>query len=129
MQIFVPFKGSILQILYNKSNLSDQILRRWMCHSLNFSYMCCNICGYKRKVVLMLQKFSCKNIFTIEMFIFANSVQKVDFEQSHFQKVGVALAEIYSFELFLLRVLEESCFKSPKIPLDECFYHRNVHFR
>ena len=27
-----------------------------------------------------------------------------------------------------LRVPGKSCFKAPKVPLDECFYHWNVHF-
>ena len=43
----------------------------------------------------------------IEMFIFANFVQKVNFEESHFQNVGVRLPELLLFVLGSLRVLGE----------------------
>ena len=42
--------------------------------------------------------------------------------------VGVALAEFYSFEFYLLCVLGKSYFKAPKVSLDECFYQCNVQF-
>ena len=57
------------------------------------------------------------------MFIFAIFVQKFDFVQSHFQKLGVALPEIYLFQLLLFWVLGKCCFKGAKILLDECFFH------
>ena len=40
-------------------------------------------------------KFCWMNIFTIEMFIFANFVQNVDSERSQLQKMSVVLAEFY----------------------------------
>ena len=43
------------------------------------------------------------------MFIFANFIQKINFERSQFQMVAVALPEFYLFVLSLLRVLGESC--------------------
>ena len=52
------------------------------------------------------------------MFIFALFIQKIDFKQSQFQKVGVAPAE-YLFQLSLLEVVGESSFKSTKVLLDE----------
>lgn len=52
------------------------------------------------------------------MFVFANFVQKLGFEQSHLPKVDMALAKFYLFELSPLRVLEESWFKALKVPLD-----------
>ena len=55
--------------------------------------------------------------------MFINFVQKFEFERSQFQEVGMALTEFYLFELSLFQVLGESCFKAPKVPLDECFYH------
>ena len=48
----------------------------------------------------MLQKLHWTNIFTIEMFIFAISVQQIDFEKSQLQGVNVALAEFSLFVLF-----------------------------
>ena len=57
------------------------------------------------------------------MFIFANFVEKVDFEPSQFQRMGVALAEFHLFELSLCRVLGESCFKGLKVVLDKYFYN------
>ena len=57
------------------------------------------------------------------MFIFAIFVQKFDFVQSHFQKLGVALPEIYLFQLLLFWVLGKCCFKGAKVLLDECFFH------
>ena len=59
---------------------------------------------------------------------FANFLQKIDFEQSQFQKVSVALAEFYWFELPSLQVLGENCFRARKGSLNEYFYHWNVHF-
>ena len=44
------------------------------------------------------------------MFIFANFVQKVDFDWLQFQKVGVALSKFVLFELPFLRLLGQSCF-------------------
>ena len=61
-------------------------------------------------MILKVQKFSWANIVMIEMFIFANFVQKVNFEESH-------------FVLGSLRVLGESCFKATKASLDSYFYH------
>ena len=81
-----------------------------------------------KKVVLKLQKFCWRNIFIIEMFIFGNFVQKVDFEPSHLQKLRVVLAEFYLFELPSLWLLRQSCFKTPKFVLYECLYHWNIHF-
>ena len=78
--------------------------------------------------VWKLQKFHWPNIFTIEMFIFANFVQKINFEGSQFQDVGVALSEFYLFALGLLRVSGENCLKTPKAPLYEYFYHWKVQF-
>ena len=57
------------------------------------------------------------------MLIFAILVQKIEFEQSQFQKVSVVLPEFYFFQLPLLLVLRESCFKGPKVLLDEYFYY------
>ena len=57
------------------------------------------------------------------MFIFANFVQNIDFERSQFQKIDVELSQNFLFELPFLRVLGERCFKTPKVPLDEYFYH------
>ena len=54
---------------------------------------------------------------------FANFVQKVNFEESHFQNVGVRLPELLLFVLGSLRVLGESCFKATKASLDSYFYH------
>ena len=59
------------------------------------------------------------------MFIFANFVQKSNFERSQVQKIGVALTQFYLFVLSLLRVLEESCFKAPKVPLDNFIWTAN----
>ena len=53
------------------------------------------------------------------MHILANFVQKVNFKWTQFQRVGLALAEFYLFEFSSLRVLEESCFKTSKVPLHE----------
>ena len=36
-------------------------------------------------------------IFTFEIFIFGNFIQKINFEWSQFQKVGVALPVFWSF--------------------------------
>ena len=59
------------------------------------------------------------------MFTFANFVQKSNFERSQVQKIGVALTQFYLFVLSLLRVLEESCFKAPKVPLDNFIWTAN----
>ena len=48
------------------------------------------------------------------MFIFANFLQKVNFERSQFQRVAIALAKFYLFELPLLRVLGETCLQSSR---------------
>ena len=61
------------------------------------------------------------------MFSFAIFVQRIDFEQLQFHKVGVALAEFESFQLILLRAFGESFFKAPKVLLEEFFYHGKVH--
>ena len=45
--------------------------------------------------LLKLQKFHWVNIFTIKIFIFANLVQNVDFEQLQFQRVGAALSDFF----------------------------------
>ena len=74
-------------------------------------------------MILKVQKFSWANIVMIEMFIFANFVQKVNFEELHFQNVGVRLPELLLFVLGSLRVLGESCFKATKASLDSYFYH------
>ena len=41
---------------------------------------------------------------------------------------GVKLPELSLFVLSLLRVSKKSCFKAPKVPIGEYFYHWNVHF-
>ena len=48
------------------------------------------------------------------MFIFANFEQKVTFEGSHFEKMGVEFYEFLWFVLVPLRILGESCFKAPR---------------
>ena len=58
------------------------------------------------------------HVFTTEMLIFSNFVQRINFEQSEFQKVCVALAEFYLFQLLLLWVLGESCFTASKVLLE-----------
>lgn len=68
------------------------------------------------------------NIFTIEIFIFANFVQKIEFKQCQFQKMSVKIAEFSLFGLRSLRLLGENCLKAPKVPLNKYFYHWNVHF-
>lgn len=50
------------------------------------------------------------NIFTIEMFFFANFVQKVDFDELKFQKVGVPFSEFYLFVVPALLALGEKLF-------------------
>ena len=50
-------------------------------------------CGYKEKIVLKVQNFCWINIFIFEMFIFAIFVQKRDFEESQFRRMGVRLTE------------------------------------
>ena len=70
-------------------------------------------------MVLKLQKARWTNIFTIEMFIFAEFVNKINFERIQSQRVGVALAKLFLFKLSSLRVLENSCFKARKVPWDE----------
>ena len=55
----------------------------------------------------------------MQMFKFANFVQKIDFGRSRFQKLVVALSEIYLLELSQLWLLRESYFKAPKLPVDE----------
>ena len=62
------------------------------------------------------------------MFLFTNFVQKVNFKRSQFGKMGVALSKFLWFVLGSFRVLGESCFKAPKAPLDEYFYHWNDYF-
>ena len=44
------------------------------------------------------------------------------FEQSQFQKVSVALAELYLFELPSFRVIRENYFKAPKLLLDKYIF-------
>ena len=44
-------------------------------------------------------------------------------EESQFQMMSVVLADFYLFQLALLRVLRESCFKGPRVLLREYFYH------
>ena len=56
--------------------------------------------GYYEKVALKLENFRRTNIFTMEMFDFANFAQKVESDRSRFQELVVALTEIYLFELF-----------------------------
>ena len=70
------------------------------------------------EVFLKLKKFHWINIFNTEMVKF---VQKVDFQQSQFQRVGAALVKVFLFELILLRV--SKFFKASRVPLDEYFYH------
>ena len=69
-----------------------------------------------------------EEIFYHCLFIFANFVQKVNFELSQFQKMGVAAAEFHLVQLPVLPVLRESCFKAPQVLLDKSFYHLNVQF-
>ena len=74
-------------------------------------------------MILKVQKFSGTNIVTIDMFIFANFVQKVNFEESHLRNVGERLPELLLFVLGSLRVFGESCLKATKASLDSYFYH------
>ena len=46
------------------------------------------------------KKYIFANIFTIEVFIFAKFQQKSNFEQSEFQKLGVALANVFYLIFF-----------------------------
>ena len=55
------------------------------------------------------------------MFVFANIVQKVNFERSQFRKVDIAFSKFHLFVFSLLWVLGKSFFKAPKAPLHECF--------
>ena len=55
------------------------------------------------------------------MFIFAIMVQKMDFEQSQFQRMSVALTEFCLFLLPLLLAWGKSSFKGLKFLLDEYF--------
>lgn len=126
--MFLPLKCLFLLILYKKWTLRDHRLRRWTWHSLNFYDLFCVHCGYQGKVVLKLQKLCWVNIFTIEMFLFANFILEVEFEQSKFPKTKVAFYELLWLVLVSFWVLKESCFKSPKALLDEYFYHLDVHF-
>ena len=61
------------------------------------------------------------NIFTIKMFIFANYVQKINFEGTRLRMLGVSLTQSYLFVMSLLWVLRECCFRAPKILLDKYF--------
>ena len=61
------------------------------------------------------------NIFTIKMFVFANYVQKINFEGTQLRMLGVSLTQSYLFVMSLLRVLRECCFRAPKILLDKYF--------
>ena len=58
-------------------------------------------------------------MLTTEIFLFVNFVKNVDFERSQLHKVNVALSEFYLFVLSSLRVLGESYFEAPKVPLDK----------
>ena len=60
------------------------------------------------------------------MFLFAICVQKMDFERSQFRRSGVVLSELYLFNFSSLPVLKKSCFKAPKVTLDEYFDHRGI---
>ena len=62
------------------------------------------------------------------MFIFVNFVQKVDFEQSQLENVGVAFPVFYSSEFSSLRIFGGSCVKAPKVPLDAYFHQCNALF-
>ena len=62
------------------------------------------------------------------MPIFDNFVQKIDFEGSKFQQMGVALDGCYLSELSSFWVLGEGYLKASKVPLDEYCYHWNVTF-
>lgn len=62
------------------------------------------------------------------MTIFANFVQKVNFQRSQFKEVGMTFSEVLSFVLGSLRALGKSCFKAPKASLEEYFYHWNIYF-
>ena len=55
------------------------------------------------------------------MITFANFVQKIGFVQSNFYNMSVALAKVYLLVLPSLMVLGYSCFKTPKVSLDEYF--------
>ena len=48
---------------------------------------------------------------------------KIDFKSSQFWSVGVASTEFHLFKLSLLPVLGKTCFKAPKVTLNECIYH------
>ena len=61
------------------------------------------------------------NIFTIKMFVFANYVQKINFEGTRLRMLGVSLSQSYLFVMSLLWVLRECCFRAPKILLDKYF--------
>lgn len=53
---------------------------------------------------------------------------KIDFERSHLQEVGTTLVDVYLLNLSPFCVLGESCFKGPKVLLEEYFYNWNVHY-
>ena len=85
VQIFFPLKRSLLLVLYEKTTLSDHRFGGWALNSLSlFKFI---------QVVLKVQKLRSMNVFTTEMFTFANFVQKVNFVRPHFQKMGVALSK------------------------------------
>ena len=78
--------------------------------------------------MLRLQMFRWTDIFTIEVFIFVNFVQKINFVLSQFQKLVVAVPEFSLFAFSSLHLLEESFFKPLKVPAYEDFYQFNVYF-
>ena len=82
-------------------------------------------CGFIASIMGKLFRWT--NIFIKEIFIFAFLVQKMDFEQPQFRRMGVTLTEYYLFKFASLRVLGESSFKAPKVMFNEYFNHQNVH--
>lgn len=128
VQKFLSLKFSLPLLLYKKLTLSNRSFRRWACYLptlrrwewylLNFIPSKFLHCRYYGKFVLKLEKLRWMHIFTIEMFFFAISVQKIEFEQAQFRRLDVALTEFYLFELFSYPILGESSFESPKVLLN-----------
>ena len=86
------FDNSVQKVLFERS----QFRKVGVVRILFFFEL---LSGVQVKVVLKVQKFRWTNVFTNEMFIFANFVQKTGFERSQFQRMNVALSEFYLLEL------------------------------
>ena len=127
-RMFLLLKCLFLHVLYKKSTLSNHSFQRQGWYYLNFIDLLFLLCEYSRKVILRLQMFRWTDIFTIEAFVFANFVQKINFVLSQFQKLVVVVPEFSLFAISSLRLLEESLFKPLKVPVYEAFYQFNVYF-